>query len=141
MSRTQQIAYLGCSFSIGIFSAFNNFTLTLWLSGLTSSYLLLGLLGNTRSFEGTFVAPAMGFLSDKVWLGWLGRRRPFILFGGMLSALLLAITPAVSHLTPPEQVAWLTSSRRELVLAVAAIFAFTLTFNAMADIHEALLVD
>jgi len=40
----------GCSFGIGVFSAFNNFTLTLWLAGFTSSYLLLGLLGNSKSF-------------------------------------------------------------------------------------------
>src|SRR6266567_1950634 len=141
MRRRQQVAYLGCAFSIGIFSAFNNFTLTLWLSGLTSSYLLLGLLGNTRSFEGTFVAPTMGFLSDKVWLGWLGRRRPFILVGGLLSALLLGVTPAFSKIPLPEEMAWLTTSARALVLAVLVIFAFTLTFNAMADIHDALLVD
>jgi maltose/moltooligosaccharide transporter len=141
MRRSQQIAFLGASFSFGIFSAFNNFTLTLWLSGLTSSYLLLGLLGNTRSFEGTIVAPTMGFLSDRTWLGWLGRRRPFILIGGLLSALLLAVTPAFSRLPLPEEVAWLTTNRRELVLAVLVVFAFTLTFNAMADIHDALLVD
>jgi Na+/melibiose symporter-like transporter len=141
MRRSQQIAFLGCAFSIGIFSAFNNFTLTLWLAGLTSSYLLLGLLGNTRSFEGSFVAPVMGFLSDRVWLGWLGRRRPFILVGGLASALLLALTPTFSHLPVPEQLAGPFSGARQLVLAVVVIFLFTLTFNAMSDIHDALLVD
>jgi Na+/melibiose symporter-like transporter len=141
MRRRQWVAYLACSFSIGVFSAFNNFTLTLWLSGLTSSYLLLGLLGNTRSFEGTFVSPTMGFFSDRTWLGWLGRRRPFILIGGLLSALLLSLTPALSHLPLPEQMARLSTSSRELILAVAVIFLFTLTFNAMSDIHAALLVD
>jgi Na+/melibiose symporter-like transporter len=139
--RTQQIAFLGCAFSIGVFSAFNNFTLTLWLAGLTSSYLLLGLLGNTRSFEGSFVAPVMGFFSDHVWLGWLGRRRPFILVGGMLSALLLALTPAFSRLPVPEQLAGPFVGASQLVLAVVVIFLFTLTFNAMSDIHDALLVD
>src|SRR3954453_19713232 len=91
--RRLWFAYLGASFSIGIFSAFNNFTLTLWLSGLTSSYLVLGLMGNTRSFEGAFVSPLVGTWSDRLWLGWLGRRRPFILVGGLSSAVLLAATP------------------------------------------------
>jgi maltose/moltooligosaccharide transporter len=141
MRRSQQIAFLGCAFSIGIFSAFNNFTLTLWLAGLTSSYLLLGLMGNTRSFEGSFVAPVMGFLSDHVWLGWLGRRRPFILVGGLLSALLLALTPAFSRLPVPEQLSGPFTGTSQLVLAVVIIFLFTMTFNAMSDIHDALLVD
>src|SRR5581483_8654288 len=98
MRTGQRVAYLACSFSIGVFSAFNNFTLTLWLAGFTSSYILLGLLGNTRSFEGTVVSPIMGAWSDRIWLGRLGRRRPFILAGGLLSALLLALTPAISRL-------------------------------------------
>jgi hypothetical protein len=55
MSRGQALAYLGCSFSVGVFNAFNNFTLALWLAGFTSSYLLIGLLGNSRSFEGAIV--------------------------------------------------------------------------------------
>ncbi|HTE86300.1 MAG TPA: MFS transporter [Dehalococcoidia bacterium] len=141
MRRSQLIAFLGCSFSFGIFSAFNSYTLTLWLAGFTSSYILLSLLGNTRSFEGTLVAPVAGYWSDKVWLPWLGRRRPFILIGGLLSALLLALTPAAAALPLPQMLGWLPSSVRGLAMAVLAIFLFTLTFNAMNDIHDALLVD
>lgn len=140
MRRSQLIAYLGCSLAIGVFSGFNNFTLTLWLSGFTSSYLILGLLGNTRSFEGTLVAPSVGFWSDRVWLGWLGRRRPFILIGGMLSAVLLALTPLLSHLGAQTGPHWLPGGP-QLASAVIVIFLFTLSFNAMGDIHEALLVD
>src|SRR6476661_3117226 len=70
MPTSQRLAYLGCSFGIGVFSAFNNFTLTLWLAGFTTSYLLLGLMGNTRSFEGALIAPVAGALSDRTWLGW-----------------------------------------------------------------------
>lgn len=135
-------AYLGASFSIGVFSAFNNFTLTLWLSGLTSSYLILGLLGNTRSFEGAFVSPLVGAWSDRVWLGWLGRRRPFILVGGLLSALLLAATPYVSVMPfPLDLVPPLVGFGPTLVLAVVTIFLFTLAFNGMDDLHRALLAD
>src|SRR5215218_11023610 len=97
VKRRQFLAYLGCSFSIGVFSSFNNFTLTLWLASFTTSYLLLGLLGNSKSFEGAIVSPLTGVWSDRSWAGWLGRRRPFILVGGLLSAAIMAATPAISR--------------------------------------------
>ncbi len=141
MRRRQTWTYLACSFGMGVFSAFNNYTLTLWLSTFTSSYLLLGLLGNTRSFEGTLVSPVVGAWSDHLWLGRLGRRRPFILAGGLVSALLLALTPAVAAWRPPALLGFLAAGKPGLVPAVIAIFLFTLSFNAMGDIHEALMVD
>ena len=139
--RVQWLAYLGCSFSLGVFSAFNNFTLTLWLASFTTSYLLLGLLGNTRSFEGAIVSPIVGAWSDRVWAGWLGRRRPFILAGGLLSALLLALTPAISRWALPIEPGWLPDALAGLGPVILAIFLFTFAFNAMDDIHRALLPD
>jgi maltose/moltooligosaccharide transporter len=124
-----------------VFSSFNNFTLTLWLAGFTSSYLLLGLMGNSKSFEGAIVSPLVGAWSDRVWAGWLGRRRPFILTGGLLSALLLATTPSISCLPVPPGFEWLSNLTPGLVMAVIAIFLFTLTFNSMDDLHKALLAD
>src|SRR4051812_44510578 len=131
MKRRQLVCFLGVSVSYGVFAAFNNFTLTLWLSGFTTSYLLLGLLGNTRSFEGTLVAPVVGSWSDRTWLGRLGRRRPFILGGGLTSAVLLALTPFITAWQAPAPLSWLLLGQHGLVPAVAAIFIFTLTFNAM----------
>lgn len=140
--RPLWLAYLGTSLSIGVFSAFNNFTLTLWLSGLTSSYLLLGLMGNTKSFEGALVSPIVGTWSDRLWMPWLGRRRPFILVGGLLSALLLALTPTLSRWPLPDTLAqMLPDTAPALVMAVAVIFLFTVTFNSMDDLHKALLAD
>jgi MFS family permease len=137
----QRLSFLGCSVGIGVFSAFNNFTLTLWLSTFTSSYVLLGLLGNSRTFEGAIVSPIAGAWSDKVWLGWLGRRRPFILVGGLLSALLLALTPTLGRSPWPFRVDWLPEDVGRLAPTIATILLFTVTFNAMDDIHRALLVD
>jgi MFS family permease len=137
----RRLAYLGCSFSIGAFSAFNNFTLTLWLAGFTGSYLLLGLLGNTRSLEGSIVSPLVGRWSDGVWLGRLGRRRPFILVGGLLAAVLLALTPWISGLPLPSGFEALPPELARLATAILAIFLFTLAFNAMDDVHKALLAD
>ena len=141
MKRRQLLCFLGVSVSYGVFAAFNNFTLTLWLSGFTSSYLLLGLMGNTRSFEGTLVAPVVGTWSDRTWLGRLGRRRPFILGGGLTSAVLLALTPFIAAWHAPAPFSWLLLGQHGLLPAVSAIFIFTLTFNAMADVHDALMVD
>lgn len=110
MTRSRRLAYfgyLGCSFSVGVYSAFSNFTLSLWLAGFTSSYLLLGLLGNTKSFEGALVSPLFGALSDRTWLGWLGRRRPFILVGSLTAAVLLALTPHIGRLPLPFAFDWL----------------------------------
>ncbi len=135
------LAYLACSFSVGVFSAFNNFTLTLWLAGLTNSYLLLSLLGNSRSFEGAFVSPVIGAWSDRVWAGRLGRRRPFILVGGLLTAVLLWLTPAISRLPVPVALSRLPDGISVLVPVIVAIFLFTLTFNAVDDVHRALLID
>ena len=141
MSRGLYAAYLACAFGIGAFSAFNNFTLSLWLSAMTTSYLLIGLLGNTRSFEGAIVSPLFGAWSDRTWAGWLGRRRPFILAGGLFSALLLAATPAISRLQLTAASASLSADAARLAPAVAATFLFTFAFNTMDDVHKALLAD
>src|SRR5215210_6998534 len=141
LSRGQRLAFLGCSAGIGVFSAFNNFTMTLWLATFTSSYVLLGLLGNTRTFEGAIVSPLAGAWSDTVWLGWLGRRRPFLLAGGLLSAALLALTPYVARLAPPATVSWLPDDVGRLAGTVVMILLFTVTFNGMDDIYRALLAD
>jgi maltose/moltooligosaccharide transporter len=122
----QRLAYLGCSFGTGVFSAFNNFTLTLWLAAFTDSYLVLGLLGNSRAFVGALVSPAVGGWSDRVWLGWLGRRRPFILAGTVVAGLGMALTPQVAGSLGP---------------IVVVILLYTAWYNAADDIHQALLVD
>ena len=107
----------------------------------TNSYIVLGLLGNTRTFEGAIVSPVAGAWSDAVWLGWLGRRRPFILVGGLLSALLLALTPTLGRVPLPLALDWLPGDVGRLATTILTILLFTVTFNAMDDIHRALLVD
>jgi maltose/moltooligosaccharide transporter len=129
-------AYLAGSLGVGAFNGFNNFTLSLWLSGFTSSYLLINLLANTRSFEGAVAAPLVGAWSDRTWLGWLGRRRPFILLGGITSGLLLAATPYLAALAAPSSIGLV-----RLLPTIAAIYLFTLSFNVMDDLHKALLAD
>ncbi len=140
MSR-QWIAYLGCSFAIGAFSSFNNFTVSLWLSNLITSYIVISLLANTRGLLGSLVSPVAGAWSDRLWLGWLGRRRPFILVGGLSAALLLALTPTISRLPLPAALAGLPPDLQRLAPAVVALLLMTLCFNTMDDLHGALLAD
>lgn len=141
LSARQAASFLGGSLAIGVFNAFNNFTLSLWLTGFTTSYVLISLLGNSRSLEGALVSPLTGLWSDRVWLGWLGRRRPFILAGGLLAALLLALTPAISRLPPPATLLGLPADWLKLAPLVLAVFLFTLVFNLADDVHKALLAD
>jgi len=140
MTTAQRVAYLGGAFSLGIYSAFNNYTMALWLTSVTSSYALISLLGNSRSIEGAVVSPAVGFLSDHTWLGWLGRRRPFILVGGLTSAALIAATPTIGRL-PLLAALDISASTAQLVLIVVTIVLFTVTFNMADDVHKALRAD
>jgi maltose/moltooligosaccharide transporter len=140
MTAAQRIAYLGGAFSLGIYGAFNNYTMALWLTGYTSSYALISILGNSRSIEGSIVSPVIGFVSDHTWLSWLGRRRPFILVGGLLSAVLIGLTPTIAHL-PLLASFDISAETAQLILIVITIVLFTVTFNLADDIHKALRAD
>lgn len=141
MPGRQWIGYVGCALSIGVFYAFNNFTLTLWLSGLTSSLLILSLLGNSKSIEGAVIAPIVGSWSDKTWAGPLGRRRVFILGGGVTSGIIMALTPALTRALEPLAIGRVPIELVRVAPAILVIFLFTLTANVMNDIHLALLPD
>ena len=140
LTNAQRVAYLGGAFSIGVFSAFNNFTMSLWLTSFTSSYVLISLLGNSKSIEGSIVSPLTGIWSDRVWVPWLGRRRPFILVGGLLSALLVALTPTIASLPMPGGLG-LPGEMAQIASIVLAVFLFTLTFNMVDDLHKTLRAD
>jgi MFS family permease len=132
------MAYLGAAASVGVFHAFNTFALALWLSALTESLLLISLLANTRTFVGALVSPVAGAWSDRAWTPRLGRRRPFVLAGGLASAALLALTPAISRLPLPGA---LSDDLPRVAPAALAILLFTIAFNVMDDVHGALLAD
>lgn len=141
MRPSRTIAYLGCALSIGVYSAFSNFTLSLWLTGFTSSYVLIGLLGNGRSVLGAVTSPIAGAWSDRTWAGWLGRRRPYILGGGMIAALLLALTPSAGRLVGAEATGRVSEDLARLAPIIGLILLSTLAFNTMDDLHRALLAD
>ncbi len=114
----------------GAFYAFNNFVIPLWLQAYTHNAVLLGLMGGSHSFEGVFIQPVVGSLSDRR-RGPGGRRRPFMRLFIPLSALFLLLAPAAALL--PHGV--------RLAGVIACIFLFTLTFNVALDPYQALLAD
>src|SRR5262245_30142030 len=140
MSARRTAAYLAASFAVGVFNAFNNFTMSLWLSQFALSYIVISLFGNSRSLEGAVVGPIAGAWSDRTYLGWLGRRRPFVLIGGLGAAALLALTPLAARAAAPG--VWgLSGTVATLAPMLAVVFLFTLAFNVAEDAHKALLAD
>ncbi len=114
----------------GAFYAFNNFVLTLWIQGYTHNAVLQGLVGGSHSFEGVFIQPVVGSISDRL-AGPGGRRRPFMRLFILVSAMFLLLAPAAALLPPPLRIAGI----------LGCIFLFTLTFNVAIDPYQALLAD
>jgi len=114
----------------GMFYAFNNFVIPLWLGAFTGNAVLLGLMGGSHSFEGAIIQPVVGSISDRL-SGPGGRRRPFMRIFILISAFFLLLAPAAGHLPPAIR----------LVSVIGCIFLFTMTFNVAADPYQALLAD
>lgn len=134
------LRYSSGSIGCGVFYGFNNFILSLFLLALGAPVTLNALLGSTRSFEGAVIQPLVGAWSDRTWRPPLGRRRPFILWCAPICAIVLALTPFVTHVSGLAlPFGW--SSHSPLVLATVCVFLFTVTFNIMYDPYQALLAD
>lgn len=122
--------YSLANLGIGAFYAFNNFVLPLWLAPFTGNAILLSLLGGSHSFEGAFIQPVVGSISDRL-RGPGGRRRPFLRVFIPLCSLFLLLTPLGAALPPSLR----------LPAIVAGVFLFTLTCNVALDPYQALLAD
>jgi maltose/moltooligosaccharide transporter len=55
---------------------------------------------------GLLIQPIVGHLSDRTWLGRLGRRRPYFIAGAILAALSLVLMPASSTLLMAAVLLW-----------------------------------
>ncbi len=129
LSRQGTLAYSAGVFAAGIFYAFNNFTLPLYLSLYTSNAILIGWLSSTRSFEQAIIQPVVGAWSDRTWVPRLGRRAPFFLTTMPVAAVLLFVNGLLPH---DPAILW---------IVVATVFAFSFLFNVGIDPYFALLAD
>lgn len=153
LDRTKTIAYSIGNLAAGMYYAFNNFTLPLYLRFFTNNNILIGWLSSTRSFEQAIVQPFVGAWSDRTWTR-LGRRAPFFLGGMGLSAVFLIANAFIPHQgvanseemkfacsTIPAQLPTLPHQDAWRLIVVLTIFLFSFFFNVGIDPYTALLAD
>ena len=79
---------------------------------LTTQYDLdihdVGLVWAAGPLAGIIGQVIIGVISDRVWF-WNGRRRPFILIGGILAALMLLALPQPRHRHFSQSWVWVES--------------------------------
>jgi MFS family permease len=131
LSRTRLLAYSAGQLVSGMFYAFNNFTLPLYLGHFTSNNIIIGWLSSTRSLEQAVTQPIVGALSDRTWTRF-GRRAPFFLATMPFVALLLVFNSFIpTGATAPD---WLP-------VVVVTVFIFSVLFSIGVDPYYALLID
>ncbi|HEV8408205.1 MAG TPA: MFS transporter [Sphingomicrobium sp.] len=74
---------------------------------LGSSLDTLPALWIAAPLTGLLVQPVVGHLSDRTWLGRMGRRRPYFLAGAVLAALSLVLMPLSSSLFMAAILLWM----------------------------------
>lgn len=94
-------------FGIQIGFALQNANMSRVFQTLGSSIDDLPALWVAAPLTGLLVQPIVGHLSDRTWLGRLGRRRPYFLAGAVLAALSLLFMPLSNALLMAALLLWL----------------------------------
>lgn len=93
-------------FGIQIGFALQNANMSRIFQSLGSSVDDLPALWIAAPLTGLLVQPIVGHLSDRTWLGRLGRRRPYFLAGALLATLSLFLMPLSSQLIMAAVLLW-----------------------------------
>src|SRR4051794_28705507 len=93
-------------FGIQIGFALQNANMSRIFQSLGSSLDDLPALWIAAPLTGLLVQPIVGHLSDKTWLGRLGRRRPYFIAGAILAALALFLMPLSNQLLMAAVLLW-----------------------------------
>jgi maltose/moltooligosaccharide transporter len=94
-------------FGIQIGFALQTANMSRIFQSLGASVDRLPILWVAAPLTGLLVQPIIGHLSDKTWLGRLGRRRPFFIAGAILAALSLFLMPLSTQLIMAAVLLWL----------------------------------
>ncbi len=93
-------------FGIQIGFALQNSNMSRIFQTLGSSLDDLPALWVAAPLTGLLVQPIVGYMSDRTWLGRLGRRRPYFLAGALLAALSLLLMPVANVLLMAAILLW-----------------------------------
>lgn len=93
-------------FGIQIGFALQNANMSRVFQTLGSAIDDLPALWVAAPLTGLLVQPIIGYLSDKTWLGKLGRRRPYFLLGAVLAAMSLFLMPLSEVLLMAAVLLW-----------------------------------
>src|SRR3954471_465080 len=93
-------------FGIQIGFALQNANMSRIFQSLGSSVDDLPALWVAAPLTGLLVQPIIGHLSDRTWLGRLGRRRPYFVAGALLAALSLLLMPLAGQLMMAAVLLW-----------------------------------
>jgi maltose/moltooligosaccharide transporter len=93
-------------FGIQIGFALQNANMSRIFQSLGSSVDDLPALWIAAPLTGLLVQPIVGHLSDRTWLGRLGRRRPYFLAGALLASLSLVLMPLSGQLIMAAVLLW-----------------------------------
>lgn len=94
-------------FGIQIGFALQNANMSRVFQSLGSSIDDLPALWIAAPLTGLLVQPVVGHLSDRTWLGRLGRRRPYFLGGAVLATLALLVMPESNGLLMAAMLLWM----------------------------------
>ena len=94
-------------FGIQIGFALQNANMSRVFQSLGSSLDDLPALWVAAPLTGLLVQPVIGHLSDRTWLGRMGRRRPYFLAGAVLAALALVLMPLSGALLMAATLLWM----------------------------------
>ena len=101
-----------CNISFGFFGiqvgfALQNANMSRIFESLGSKLDELPALWIAAPLTGLLVQPVIGHLSDRTWLGRLGRRRPYFVGGAVLATLALLLMPLSSQLWMAAMLLWM----------------------------------
>ncbi|MCJ2177689.1 MFS transporter [Novosphingobium album (ex Hu et al. 2023)] len=94
-------------FGIQIGFALQNANMSRVFQSLGSSIDDLPALWVAAPLTGLLVQPIVGHMSDRTWLGRLGRRRPYFLSGAVLAAIALLLMPESGGLLMAAMLLWM----------------------------------
>ena len=97
------VGFLGIQFAFGL----QNANVSRIFQTLGAKIDEIPILWIAAPLTGLILQPIIGYMSDKTWLGKLGRRRPYFMAGALLASLALFVFPNVALLWVAAVLLWL----------------------------------